>query len=153
MTYIPFGKYRKMHRNTTLIEVTFLFTVELSRLVFTYKMETFQLRWRVVADKAPVRRKRRSQRSWRFQHTRNTVFGRDTFTEHPAQVLGVEVFLFTQVKELWNCALPIPWEKNPNKQSKPAWSWFRMVLNLALGVNIKAVITGRWKQWAAKARR
>lgn len=37
--------------------------------------------------------------------------------EHPAQVLGAEVFLFTQVKELWNCALPIPWEKNPTNKA------------------------------------
>lgn len=117
MTHIPFGKCRKMHRDSTLSEVTFLFPMQLSRVALTYKIETFQLRWSAAAHKA--RRKRGGQRSWRCLEVTHSQ-------EHPAQCWEL------QVKEHWNCAF------------QPALSWFRMVLNLALSIDSKAVITGRW---------
>lgn len=72
-----------------------------------------------------------------LQHRGVLVFGGDTFTGTPTQVLGVAVFLFIKAKELWNCVEP-----QNNKQSQTCIKLVQNSSEFCTEYKPKAVITG-----------
>lgn len=127
MTYIPFGKHRKMHRNTTLIEVTFLFTLGLSRVALTYKIEIFRAYMKCCCIQSSSQKKKEGSEELKFTaHWEYGVWRRRVHGDrHPAHVLwSCRCFCSYRSKSFWSVfsLFSEKWRCSENKATKPALS-------------------------------
>ncbi|OPJ84904.1 hypothetical protein AV530_017971 [Patagioenas fasciata monilis] len=79
-----------MHRNSTLIEITFLFTLELSRVALTYKIEIFLAEVKCCHRQSSSQKKKKRAEELKYTaHLEHGVWKRCSHQDrHTANLLG-----------------------------------------------------------------